>query len=75
MAAKQVSIRYAKTHLLQLLKEAEQGHEIVIAKSGKPVAKLVALQPPFHRAPPGYAKDDPDVVAMVKLFDGPRSVV
>jgi prevent-host-death family protein len=42
--AKQVNIHYAKTHLSRLLEEAEKGEEIVIARAGKPVVKLVALQ-------------------------------
>ncbi|MFL5420397.1 MAG: type II toxin-antitoxin system Phd/YefM family antitoxin [Myxococcales bacterium] len=42
--AKQVNIHYAKTHLSRLLEEAEKGEEIVIARAGKPVVKLVAVQ-------------------------------
>ncbi|MFL5276972.1 MAG: type II toxin-antitoxin system Phd/YefM family antitoxin [Myxococcales bacterium] len=42
--AKQVNIHYAKTHLSRLLEEAEKGEEIVIARAGKPVVKLVAIQ-------------------------------
>lgn len=38
-----VTMQEAKTHLSQLLDRAADGEEIVIAKSGKPVAKLVAL--------------------------------
>jgi prevent-host-death family protein len=41
----QVNIHEAKTHLSRLIERAASGEEIVIARSGKPVAKLV----PFDR--------------------------
>jgi prevent-host-death family protein len=41
-----VNVHAAKTHFSRLLDEAAAGAEIVIAKSGKPVAKLVPLSPP-----------------------------
>lgn len=40
---KTVNIHQAKTHLSRLVEEAAGGEEIVIAKAGKPVARLVAL--------------------------------
>lgn len=54
---KVVNIHQAKTHLSKLLKEIEGGKEIIIAKSGKPIAKLVPLD---HRSPrvPGIAKGE-----------------
>ena len=39
----QVNIHQAKTHLSRLVERAAAGEEIIIAKSGKPVARLVAL--------------------------------
>ncbi len=36
-----VNIHEAKTNLSRLVERAEQGEEIVIARAGKPVAKLV----------------------------------
>ena len=39
-----VNIHAAKTHLSRLLEKAAQGEDIVIAKNGKPVAKLVAVE-------------------------------
>jgi antitoxin (DNA-binding transcriptional repressor) of toxin-antitoxin stability system len=33
----------AKTHLSRLVERAAQGEEIVIARSGKPIAKLVPI--------------------------------
>jgi prevent-host-death family protein len=41
---KQVNIHYAKTHLSRLLEEASRGEEVVIAKAGKPIAKLVPAE-------------------------------
>lgn len=38
-----VNIDAAKTHLSRLVEEAAAGKEIVIAKAGKPVAKLGPL--------------------------------
>jgi prevent-host-death family protein len=42
------NIHEAKTHLSRLVERAAAGEEIVIAKAGKPMAKLV----PFEKAPP-----------------------
>jgi len=36
-----VNVHEAKTNLSKLLKKVEAGEEIVIAKAGKPVARLV----------------------------------
>lgn len=40
-----VNLYEAKTHLSRLVDQAAAGEEIVIAKAGKPVAKLVPLTP------------------------------
>ena len=40
-----VNIHAAKTHLSKLVEQVEGGQEIVIARAGRPVARLV----PFHR--------------------------
>ena len=42
---KQVNIHEAKTRLSQLLADVEAGEEIVIARAGKPIARLVAEAP------------------------------
>ena len=44
-----VNIHEAKTHLSRLLERVAQGEEIVIAKAGRPVAKLVKIQPRGRR--------------------------
>ncbi len=41
---KQVNIHDAKTHLSKLVEEVERGEEIVIARAGNPVARLVGLR-------------------------------
>jgi prevent-host-death family protein len=42
--ANAINIYEAKTHLSALVEKAAQGEEIVIAKAGKPMAKLVPLE-------------------------------
>jgi prevent-host-death family protein len=42
----QVNLHDAKTHLSRLVDRAAAGEEIVIARSGKPVARLVPLAEP-----------------------------
>ncbi len=39
----EVNVHEAKTHLSRLLERVALGEEVVIAKAGKPVAKLVPL--------------------------------
>ncbi|HEY2969654.1 MAG TPA: type II toxin-antitoxin system Phd/YefM family antitoxin [Casimicrobiaceae bacterium] len=43
MAGDSVNIHQAKTQLSKLVEQAAAGSEIVIARAGKPVAKLVPL--------------------------------
>lgn len=40
-----VNVHDAKTHLSQLIDCAHAGEEIILAKAGKPYARLVALAP------------------------------
>jgi prevent-host-death family protein len=47
---RQINIHEAKTHLSQLIEDVARGDEIVIAKAGKPVARLVGIE--VRRAPP-----------------------
>ena len=42
--AKQVNIHAAKTHFSKLCEEAEAGAEIIIARSGKPILRLVRVE-------------------------------
>uniref|UniRef100_UPI004056B9CB type II toxin-antitoxin system Phd/YefM family antitoxin n=1 Tax=Candidatus Electrothrix sp. TaxID=2170559 RepID=UPI004056B9CB len=50
-----INIHEAKTHLSRLLARAHAGEEVIIAKSGKPYAKLVPISPVIKRTP-GIAK-------------------
>ena len=43
LAMRFVNVHEAKTHLSRLLDEVAAGGEVVIAKAGKPVAKLVPI--------------------------------
>jgi len=47
-----VNIYQAKTHLSRLVDRAAQGEEIVIAKAGKPKAKLVPFREKAARREP-----------------------
>lgn len=40
-----INIQEAKTHLSRLVEEVLQGKELVIAKSGKPLVKVVPFSP------------------------------
>ena len=57
----------AKTQLSALVDEAANGAEIIIAKAGKPMAKLVAFKPTRRRTP-GRAKG---LVWISDDFDAP----
>lgn len=48
-----VDMHEAKTQLSKLVQEAAAGEEIVIAKAGDPVAKLVAYEKPLEPRKPG----------------------
>jgi prevent-host-death family protein len=72
-----VNVHQAKTHLSQLLQEVERGEEVVIARSGVPVARLVAWRAPTQPvASPGAMlgqielADDFDA-PLDELFDAP----
>lgn len=44
--AKAVNLYEAKSHLSELVERASGGEEIIIAKAGKPKARLVPIQAP-----------------------------
>ncbi|MEJ1158085.1 type II toxin-antitoxin system Phd/YefM family antitoxin [Prosthecomicrobium sp. N25] len=64
---KQVNLYEAKTHLSDLVEQAAGGEEIVIAKAGKPVARLVALETRPQRKF-GFMKGE---IRMAEDFDAP----
>jgi len=54
----EVNIQEAKTHLSKLLARVAAGEEVVIAKAGKPVARLVPLASAPRKRVLGTAKGD-----------------
>jgi len=46
---KVVNIHEAKTHLSKLLEEVKNGKEIIIARAGKPCARLIPYERPGKR--------------------------
>jgi prevent-host-death family protein len=42
--SRSVNIHEAKTHLSRLVDEVAEGAEVIIARAGRPVARLVPLQ-------------------------------
>ena len=63
-----VNTHEAKTHLSRLLARVERGEEIVIAKAGKPVAKLMPLRGSDRPRQPGGAEG---LIEMRADFDAP----
>jgi len=45
----QFNVQDAKTRLSELLHMVERGEDVVIAKAGRPVARLVRIDPPSKR--------------------------
>lgn len=48
-----VNVHEAKTHFSRLLEQAHAGQEIILAKAGKPYARLVPLAPQVNGRRPG----------------------
>lgn len=51
-----INIHEAKTHFSKLLARVQNGEEIIIAKAGKPVARMVPLVNRLARRVAGSAK-------------------
>lgn len=76
---KKANIHEAKTHLSKLIQDALNGEEVIIAKNGTPLVKLVPCQEEKkHRPPPGFWKgriwiaenfNEPDQET-IDLFEG-----
>ena len=65
---KPVNLYEAKTHLSELVERAARGEEVVIAKAGKPKARLVPLARPVKHRKPGDWKGR---VVISPDFDAP----
>lgn len=67
--ARSVNLYDAKTHLSSLVERAAEGEEIVIAKAGRPLARLVAMgSKPKPKRKPGAWKGK---VWVARDFDAP----
>jgi prevent-host-death family protein len=55
----EVNIHQAKTHFSRLLQRVAAGEEVVIARAGVPVARLVAVEPKKPKVRPlGFARGE-----------------
>ena len=63
-----VNMHEAKTQLSRLVSQLQEGEEILIAKAGKPVARLTRIERKAERRRFGTAKGK---VRMGKDFDAP----
>ncbi len=66
--SKPVNIHAAKTHFSRLVERAAKGEEIVIARAGRPVARLVPLASAARPRRPGLLKGR---IRIGKDFDAP----
>ena len=64
----QVNIHEAKTHLSRLLQRVMNGEEVVIAKAGRPVARLLPYRPQSEQRTPG---NDAGKIVIAPDFDEP----
>lgn len=64
----QVNIHQAKTHLSELLNRAVLGEDIVIAKAGKPMVRLVPIAQPQN---PRILGRDKGLYTVPDDFDDP----
>ena len=65
---KPVNIHAAKTHFSRLVERAARGEEIVIARDGRPLARLVPLAAPRRRRRLGLLKGK---IRIAANFDAP----
>ncbi len=63
-----INIHQAKTHLSKLLEEVSKGLEVIIAKSGKPIAKLTGITSAKPLRKPGLLKGK---IRIAENFDAP----
>lgn len=66
---RQVNVHEAKTQLSRLLQEVEDGEEIVIARNGEPVAKLVRHESERKPREPGWAEGRIEILEGFDEYD------
>ena len=80
--AVQMNIYEAKTRLSQLIDQAIAGEDVIIARNGRPVAKLVPIQRQSVKRVPGSLRgkiwmapdfDEPDEEMIDLMYNGPVS--
>ena len=49
MTTLMVNTHEAKSRLSELIREAEAGSDVIVARNGRPVAKIIAWPPPRNR--------------------------
>lgn len=64
----EVNVHQAKTQLSRLLHRVEAGEEVIIARAGKPIARLVPVQAGSTDRPLG---NDAGLVRVAPDFDAP----
>ncbi len=69
----QVNIYEAKTHLSSLVERAANGEEIVIAKAGAPMAKLVPMPLEPLKEPRKFGQNLLGITYMAPDWDAPMS--
>jgi prevent-host-death family protein len=62
----QCNVHQAKTHLSRLLEQVEAGEEVIIARAGRPIARLVPYEPAAEPRQPGAMRGR---IAMSPDFD------
>jgi prevent-host-death family protein len=63
-----VNICEAKTRLSQLVDRAAKGDDVIIARAGRPIARLVAFRPPAAVRRPGRMRGR---IRVARNFDAP----
>ncbi len=53
---RQVNVHAAKTHLSRLIEEVERGETVILARAGKPVARIVPIEEPLTTGRIGFLK-------------------
>ncbi len=64
-----INIHEAKTQLSSLLEQVQAGEDVIIAKAGRPIARLIRFTPPKQKiGPPGAMRNQ---IRIADDFDEP----
>ena len=66
--ALQINVHQAKTHFSRLLARVDSGEEVIIARAGKPIARIVPIGKTLSKRLPGSAKGK---ITIADDFDAP----